>query len=58
MEQITSYPGSIGYSLDHVKQVLPEPEEDEAKAKSRKNEFKAKTILTDSIKDHLIPNVS
>jgi hypothetical protein len=44
--------------LDHVKQVLPEPEEEEAKAKFRKNEVKAKRILTDSIKDHLIPNVS
>jgi hypothetical protein len=44
--------------LDHVKQVLPEPEEEDAKAKFRKNEIKAKRILTDSIKDHLIPNVS
>ena len=44
--------------MDHVNQVLPEPEEDEAKAKLRKNEVKAKRILTDSIKDHLIPNVS
>jgi hypothetical protein len=44
--------------LDHVKQVLPEPEDEEAKAKFRKNEVKAKRILTDSIKDHLIPNVS
>jgi hypothetical protein len=44
--------------LDHVKQVLPEPEEEDAKAKFKKNEIKAKRILTDSIKDHLIPNVS
>ena len=44
--------------LDHVKQVLPEPEDVEAKAKFGKNEVKAKRILTDSIKDHLIPNVS
>jgi hypothetical protein len=44
--------------LDHVKQVLPEPEEEDAKAKYKKNEIKAKRILTDSIKDHLIPNVS
>jgi hypothetical protein len=48
--------------LDHVKQVLPEPEEEEAKAKYKKNEIEAKAkykrILTDSIKDHLIPNVS
>jgi hypothetical protein len=44
--------------LDHVKQVLPEPEEEDAKAKYKKNEIKAKRILTNSIKDHLIPNVS
>jgi hypothetical protein len=44
--------------LDHVKQVLPEPKEEEVKAKHKKNKIKAKRILTDSIKDHLIPNVS
>jgi hypothetical protein len=44
--------------LDHVKQVLPEPKEEDAKAKFRKNEIQAKRILIDSIKDHLIPNVS
>jgi hypothetical protein len=44
--------------LDHVKQVLPKPEEEEAKARHKKNDINAKRILTDSIKDHLIPNVS
>jgi hypothetical protein len=44
--------------LDHVKQVLLEPEEADAKEKFKKNEIKAKRILTNSIKDHLIPNVS
>jgi hypothetical protein len=44
--------------LNHVKQVLPETKEEDAKAKYKKNEIKAKRILTDSIKDHLIPNVS
>ena len=45
--------------LDHVKKMLPEPEGEEAKAKFKKNEVKAKRrILIDSIKDHLIPNVS
>jgi hypothetical protein len=44
--------------LDHVKQVLLEPEEEDAKTKYKKNEIKAKRILIDSIKDHLIPNVS
>jgi hypothetical protein len=38
--------------------MLPEPKDEEAKAKFKKNEVKAKRILTDSIKDHLIPNVS
>jgi hypothetical protein len=33
--------------LDHVKQVLLEPEEEDAKAKFKKNEIKAKRILTD-----------
>jgi hypothetical protein len=44
--------------LDHVKQVLPELEEVDAKAKFKKNEIKAKRILIDSIKAYLIPNVS
>jgi hypothetical protein len=44
--------------LDHVKKMLLEPEDEEAKAKFKKNEVKVKRILTDSIKDHLIPNVS
>jgi hypothetical protein len=44
--------------LDHVKKMLPELKDEEAKAKFKKNEVKAKRILTDSIKDHLIPNVS
>jgi hypothetical protein len=44
--------------LDHVKQVLPEPEEEDTKEKYKKNEIKAKRILIDSIKDHLISNVS
>jgi hypothetical protein len=44
--------------LDYVMKTLPELENEEAKAKFRKNEVKAKRILIDSIKDHLIPNVS
>jgi hypothetical protein len=44
--------------LDHAKQVLPKPEDEEANEKFRKNEVKAKSILIDSIKYHLIPNVS
>ena len=34
------------------------PEGDEAKALHKKNFVKAKTIIVDSIKDHLIPHVS
>ena len=44
--------------LDHIKQMLPKPEEEDAKENFIKKEVKAKRILTDSIKDHLIPNVS
>jgi len=44
--------------LDHVNQVLPKQEEEESKEKFKKNEVKAKRIVKDSIKDHLIPNVS
>ena len=44
--------------LDYIKKMLPKPEDEEAKEKFKKNEVKAKRILTDSIKDHLIPNVS
>jgi hypothetical protein len=44
--------------LDHVKQMLPELEEEDSKDKFKKNEIKAKRILIDSIKDHLIPIVS
>jgi hypothetical protein len=38
--------------------MLQELKDEEAKAKFKKNEVKAKIILIDSIKDHLIPNVS
>jgi hypothetical protein len=38
--------------------MLPEQKEEDDKAKFRKNEVKAKRILTNSRKDHLIPNVS
>ena len=37
---------------------IPEPEEDEAKAKHKKSLIRAKRIIADSIKDHLIPHVS
>jgi hypothetical protein len=43
---------------DYVKEGLTEPEGDEEKARHKKNLIKAKRIITDSIKDHLIPRVS
>lgn len=39
-------------------EVVAEPEEDEAKTRFRKNMIRAKRIIVDSIKDHLIPHVS
>ena len=41
-----------------IKEVVPEPEEDEAKEKYKKDMIRAKRIIADSIKDHLIPQVS
>jgi len=38
--------------------MLPESKYEEAKENFKKNEVKAKRILTKSIKDHLIPNES
>ena len=37
---------------------IPEPEGDEDKAKHKKSLVKAKRIIADSIKDHMIPHVS
>ena len=37
---------------------IPELEGDKAKAKHKKSLIKAKRIIADSIKDHLIPHVS
>jgi len=44
--------------LSHVTEVIAEPEDEEAKARHKKNQVKAKMILSDSIKDNLIPHVS
>jgi hypothetical protein len=41
-----------------IKENVPELEEDEAKEKYKKDMIKAKRIIADSIKDHLIPQVS
>ena len=42
----------------YINQEVPEPEGDEAMAAHKKNLVKAKRIIADSIKDHLIPHVS
>ena len=43
---------------NYVKEEVAKPKGDEDKAKHKKNMIKAKTIIVDSIKDHLIPHVS
>jgi hypothetical protein len=44
--------------LEHVAVGVPEPEEEEKKTKDKKNEKKEKRIVSDSVKDHLIPHIS
>ena len=43
---------------NYVKGEVAEPEGNENKAKYKKNMVKAKRIIADSIKEHLIPHVS
>ena len=42
----------------YISREVPVPEGDEAKALHKKNSVRAKKITVDSIKDHLIPQVS
>ena len=42
----------------YVKEEVVEPEEAEAKEKQKKDMIRAQRIIADSIKDHLIPQVS
>jgi hypothetical protein len=44
--------------LEHVTMGVPEPEEEEKKMKHKKNKNKEKRIVSDSVKDHLIPHIS
>jgi hypothetical protein len=44
--------------VSFVEQDIEEPEEDEAKAKYKKDLIKEKRIIIDSIKNYLIPHVS
>jgi hypothetical protein len=44
--------------LEHVTVGVLEPDEEEKKTKHKKNEKKAKRIMSDSVKDHLIHHIS
>ena len=44
--------------LKFVNEKVPEPEVEEAKSQWRKCDGKARRILVDSIKDHLVPQMS
>jgi hypothetical protein len=44
--------------LEYVTVGVPEPDEAEQKTKHKKTEKKAKRIVSDSVKDHLIPHIS
>jgi hypothetical protein len=44
--------------LEHVIVGVPEPDEEEKKTKHKKNEKKTKRIMSDSVKDHVIPHIS
>jgi hypothetical protein len=41
-----------------IKENVPKPEEEAAKAKQKKDMVRAKRIIVDSIKDHFIHQVS
>ena len=43
---------------NYVKEEVADPDGDEVKAKHKKNRVRAKRIIADSIKNHLIPRVS
>jgi hypothetical protein len=44
--------------LEHVTVDVPEPDEEEQKTKHKKNEKKAKRIMSDSVKYHVNPHIS
>ena len=44
--------------LQFVKAKVPEPEVEEDKPRRRKDDAKARRILVDSVRDHLVPRIS
>jgi hypothetical protein len=64
VENFCSWKYRIGLILEEndlakfIKENVPEPEENATKEKYKKDMIKAKRIIADSIKDHLIPQVS
>ena len=46
------------YLDQYITKEVPKPKGDEAKAAHKRSTAKAKRIIADSIKDHLIPHVS
>jgi hypothetical protein len=64
VENFHSWKYKIGLILEEndlakfIKENVPEPEENATKEKYNKDMIKAKIIIVDSIKDHLIPQVS
>ena len=64
MENFCAWKYRIGLILEEndlarfVKKELPEPEDAKEKAKHQKDTIRAKRIIANSIKDHLIPYVS
>ena len=43
---------------EYVEMVIPNPKDAQELATHRKREVKAKRVLLDSVKDHLIPHIS
>jgi hypothetical protein len=64
VENLCAWKYIIGLILEEndlakfIKENVSEPEEEAAKAKYKKDMVRAKRIIADSIKDHLIPQVS
>ena len=64
VENLCAWKYRIGLILEEndlakfIKENVPKPEENVAKEKYKEDMVKAKRIIADSIKDHLIPQVS